>query len=103
MRRQALLIMITPGLAEVVIADTVEEDHQHGPGHKKQDHSRERIHYHTDPKHTVPGRQPGYRMFKGILAEMFYAQRADEHDHAAQPGEEGCGDRDRMAQRLAPV
>ena len=47
-RRKTLVIVVALGLAIVVVAHAVEEDHQHRPCHKEQDGRRERVDQHAD-------------------------------------------------------
>ena len=57
-RRQTHMVMIACGLTVVVIANAVDEDHQHRPCHKEQDRGRERVDQHTDPQPCVTGWHP---------------------------------------------
>src|SRR5215211_1612877 len=99
MRRQTLLVVITWRLAEVMIANAVEEDHQHRPCHEEEHGSRQGIDQHTNPEPRIACRQPRNRGFKRMLAEVFHAERAHEDDHAAKPGKERRANGNRMAQR----
>ena len=57
-RGQTLVVMISFGLTIIVITNAVEENHQHGPCHEEQRHSRKWIHQHADLEPRVPSRQP---------------------------------------------
>jgi hypothetical protein len=50
--------MIAFGLTEVVISNTVEEDHQHSPCHKEQDRSREWVNQYANLQPCIASWQP---------------------------------------------
>ena len=59
MRRQTRVIVIASGLTKVMIANAVDEDHQHCPRHEEQNRGRERIDQHADLQPGLASRQPG--------------------------------------------
>ena len=103
MRGQSHVIVVAFGLAEVMVAHTVEEDHENRDCHEEQDRSGRRVDEHANPEPGVAGRQPVDRRFEGVFTQMFHAQSPHKNNHAHQPREERRTDADRMAQRLAAV
>ena len=45
---QTFLVVISLWLPKVVVSHTIDEDHQHGPGHKEKHCCGERIDQHAD-------------------------------------------------------
>ena len=85
-RRKTGNVMVTLRLAEVVVADAVDENHQHSPGHEEQGDGRERVDENTNLEESLTQRQPVNHRFKGMFSQVFFLQGLPEDEHRAKPG-----------------
>ncbi len=95
--------MIAFRLAVIMVADAVDEDRQHRPGHEEQRNGRKRVDLDTDLEESITGRQPVDAGQERMLAQMLGPQRLEEYNHAGAPGEQRCSNPNRMAEPFDPV
>jgi len=104
---QSFLIVIPLWLAIIMIANTVNEDHQDSPGHKEERHCRKRIYQHTDFEPSVtcwkPWNWKPKRVFTEVMESAFMSDCLPKHNHTTCPREQSRSDRDRMAKGLVSV
>ena len=90
------MIVIASRLTIVMIANAVDEDHQHCPADEEQNRGRERIDQHADLQPRLTRRDPIDRGGKWMFAKMLDLDRVPKNNHGSQPGEESRADCHRM-------
>jgi hypothetical protein len=86
MRGQTWTIVISLGLAIVMVANTVNEDHQHGPCHKEQGHCGEWVNLNTDLEPAITRWHPGDRCSKWVQTQVFRSRGVGKDHHTCRPG-----------------
>ena len=102
-RRQAGHVVIALRLAKIMVANTVQEDHQNRPGDEEQRHRGKRVNLHADLQPGIGGWQPVDGRTDRMLAEAFNADRPEEHHHAGQERKPGPAQSNGGAQPVAAV
>ncbi len=85
-RGQTGNIMVSLGLAPVVVAHTVYEDHEDGDRHEEEGNRSQRVDHHPDLESLTVQRQPVQPGAKGMLCQMFSAHRLEEDHHTPNKG-----------------